>query len=239
MTEPAPDLFNQTRSQRAYRGLSPEQRSLERKQRLLAAALELFAGQGYANTTIEQLCATSKVTARHFYALFANREALLTELYNTIVDDLRDAVAEAISAPELALSAKLELAVQALISQYLRDARRARIGVLESVGVSTAMEQRRRAAIHDIARVIESFLDALVMQGELPTHDYHLVSIAIVGGINELLADWLTRAVPPGIEHLGQEVTRILNALIRGSAERPSQAPENLNRTTAPERRKP
>lgn len=226
MTELDPDLLPPQSVRRAYRGLLPEQRNLERKQRLLAAALELFAQQGYANTTIEQLCAKAKVTARHFYTVFASREAVLTALYNSIVDDLRDAVAIAIALPGLALSAKLELAVQALITQYLSDARRARIGVLESVGVSAAMEQRRRAAIHEIARVIESFINALVQRGELPSHDYHLVSIAIVGGINELLAEWLTSVQPPSIENLGREVIRILHALLRGSAELPSTTPD-------------
>lgn len=203
---------------RAYRGIAPEQRALERQQRLLATALELFARQGYARTPIEQLCAEAKVTTRHFYALFASREALLTELYDRIISNLRDAVLLALSAPEESLEAKLPLAVQALIRHYLADARVARVGVLESVGVSAAMETRRRAAIHGIASLIEHYIDALVARGELPAHDYHLVSVAIVGGINELLAEWLTVAAPPSIEHLSHEVTRILYALIRGSA---------------------
>ena len=83
---------------RAYRGIAPEQRALERKQRLLAAGLALFARQGYARTPIEQLCTEAKVTARHFYALFSSREALLTELYDRIISDLRTAVLLASSA---------------------------------------------------------------------------------------------------------------------------------------------
>lgn len=207
-----------TKPARAYRGIAPEQRALERKQRLLETGLELFARQGYARTPIEQLCAEAKVTTRHFYALFASREALLTELYDRIISDLRNAVLLAISVPEGALESRLPLAVQALITHYLADARIARVGVLESVGVSAAMETRRRAAIHDIAGIIENYIDVLVSRGELPAHDYHLVSVAIVGGINELLAEWLTVASPPSIEHLSHEVTRILYALIRGSA---------------------
>lgn len=207
-----------TKPARAYRGIAPEQRALERKQRLLETGLELFSRQGYARTPIEQLCAEAKVTTRHFYALFPSREALLTELYDRIISNLRNAVLLAISVPEGSLESRLPLAVQALITHYLADARIARVGVLESVGVSAAMETRRRAAIHDIAGIIENYIDVLVSRGELPAHDYHLVSVAIVGGINELLAEWLTVASPPSIEHLSHEVTRILYALIRGSA---------------------
>ena len=84
---------------RSYRGVAPEQRAEERRQRLLAAGLELFARQGYAHTPIEQLCAEAKVTTRHFYALFASREALLTALYDDIVNSLHSAVLAAILQP--------------------------------------------------------------------------------------------------------------------------------------------
>lgn len=206
---------------RAYRGIAPEQRAAERQQRLLDAALELFARQGYARTTIEQLCSEAKVTARHFYALYPTREALLTDLYDRILHQLREAALLAIHAPGQSFEEKIPSAMQALITHYLADSRLARVGVLESVGVSAAMETRRRAAIHDMAGVIEGFVNAMVSRGELPEHNYHLVCVALVGGINELLAEWLTVDKPPSITELSNEIIRIFYALIRGSAALP------------------
>ena len=96
---------------RAYGGVAAEQRAEERKARLLAAALELFARQGYGRTTIEALCSEAKVTARHFYQLFDSREAILRALYDNIIADLRAGVLKAMSAPELNLSEQIPLAV--------------------------------------------------------------------------------------------------------------------------------
>lgn len=203
---------------RAYRGASASQRAEERRERLLAAALELFASQGYAKTTIETLCAEAKVTARHFYLLFDSREALLRALYDDIIGELRAAVLAAVSLPGLSLDEQIPLGVQAMVSHYLEDARRARVGVLEVVGVSPAMEQRRREAIHDIARIIESYVQSLVARGVMPARDYHLICVALTGGINELLAEWLTVPEPPTIARLSTEVIDLLNALIRGAA---------------------
>lgn len=203
---------------RAYRGLAAEQRVAERRERLLATALELFASQGYARTPIETLCAEAKVTARHFYQLFASREALLEALYDGIIQELREAVLAAVSMPGLTLDEQIPLGVQAMVSHYLDDARRARVGVLEVVGVSAAMEQRRRAAIHDIAAILEGYMMSLAARGELPVRNYHLLSVALVGGINELLADWLTVSQPPTIAQLSTEVIDMLNALIRGAS---------------------
>ncbi|MEW6205000.1 MAG: TetR/AcrR family transcriptional regulator [Pseudomonadota bacterium] len=203
---------------RAYGGVAAEQRAEERRERLLAAALELFARQGYSRTTIEALCSEAKVTARHFYQLFDSREAILRALYDNIIADLRAGVLKAMSAPELNLSEQIPLAVSAMVHHYLEDARHARVGVLEVVGVSPQMEARRREAIHDMAGLIEAYLGSLVERGDLPKRNYHLVSVALVGGINELLAEWLTLENPPDIPELSEEIINILNALIRGAA---------------------
>ncbi|HEX4855355.1 MAG TPA: TetR/AcrR family transcriptional regulator [Limnobacter sp.] len=203
---------------RAYGGMAAEQRAEERRERLLSTALELFARQGYARTTIEALCSEAKVTARHFYQLFDSREALLRALYDQIILDLRDGVLQAMSAPKLSLAQQIPLAVNAVVSHYLEDSRRARVGVLEVVGVSQQMEARRREAIHDMAGLIESYLGSLVQQGDLPKRNYHLISIALVGGINELLAEWLMLDNPPDISELSTEIIHILNALIRGAS---------------------
>ena len=198
--------------------MAAEQRAEERKARLLAAALELFARQGYGRTTIEALCSEAKVTARHFYQLFDSREAILRALYDNIIADLRAGVLKAMSAPELNLSEQIPLAVSAMVHHYQEDSRHARVGVLEVVGVSPQMEARRREAIHDMAGLIEAYLNNLVSKGELPKRNYHLVSVALVGGINELLAEWLMLENPPDIPELSEEIINILNALIRGAA---------------------
>lgn len=203
---------------RAYGGVAAEQRAEERKARLLAAALELFARQGYARTTIEALCTEAKVTARHFYQLFDSREDILRALYDNIIADLRAGVLQAMSAPNLNLSEQIPLGVSAMVRHYLEDSRLARVGVLEVVGVSPQMEARRREAIHDMAGLIEAYLGSLVERGDLPQRNYHLISIALVGGINELLAEWLTLENPPDIPELSEEIITILNALIRGAA---------------------
>jgi len=220
-------------STRSYRGMAPEQRAEERRQRLLAAGLELFSRQGYAHTPIEQLCAEAKVTTRHFYALFASREALLTALYDDIVTNLRHAVLAAIAQPDQTLEVKIAQAVQAMVQHYLTDARHARVGVLESVGVSPAMERRRRGAIHAMASGIEHYMNMLAARGEFPQRNFHLSSVAIVGGINELLAEWLTIAEPPPIEQFGHEITRILQALMLGGAMLPAATSLSTSEPTA------
>lgn len=215
-------IIADTKSPRAYRGQAPEQRAAERRQRLLDSALDLFASQGYAKTPIEQLCTHARVTARHFYALFTSREALLAALYDDIMTDLLDATLSAISAPEHTLSDKISNTVKAVLSHYLTDARRAQVGVLEVVGVSATMERRRRLAIHQMATIIEHYLNALISEGRLPARNYHYICIALVGGINELLAESLTAISGRDLAAITVDVEFIIHALFRPLEQSPN-----------------
>lgn len=202
---------------RSYAGLGKEERIAQRRERLMNSALALFSEQGYAKTNIEQLCQHSKVTARHFYELFSSKEDLLLALYQNIIAELSYAVSQAVSTTHQRIEEQVESAVQALVTHYLQDQRLARIGVLEVVGVSERMELVRRAAIHGIARVIERYLNALCQQAALPARNYELASIALVGGINELMADWLTRENPCSLNKLSDEITYLVLAMVRGA----------------------
>ncbi len=179
--------------------------------------MHLFASRGYAHTPIEALCAEAKVTTRHFYEQFESREALLSALYECIVGELRTAVLANLQEPGLDPEQRVEYAIRALIHSYLDDPRHARIGVLEAVGVSAGMERRRREVIHDFARVLEGYSNELARSGVIPVRDYHLISVALVGGINELLAEWLTTDHPPGTQQLIEVISEMLRALILGA----------------------
>jgi len=60
-----------------YGGLSAGARVAARRDRLLAAGLELFGTQGYQCTAIDQVCAEAGLTKPYFYESFRSREELL------------------------------------------------------------------------------------------------------------------------------------------------------------------
>ncbi len=84
---------------RTIKGLDPEARRRQRKDELLESALDLFAANGYANTSIEQICQHATVGYKAFYDEFATKEQLFIELYDAIGGRLLPAVLEAIAEP--------------------------------------------------------------------------------------------------------------------------------------------
>jgi AcrR family transcriptional regulator len=207
---------NERKSRRGYGGLTPQEQDNERRERLLSTALELFTKQGYQRTPIEQLCAESKVTSRYFYQLYETREALLTALFDKIISRTQAAMVGALSKMTLKTEDRIAEAIEAFVHAYAEDARCARICVLEAVGVSTALEKHRRVAIHEFAQIIKMHADLLAQAGMWPKRDYHLLSVAMVGGTNEMLAEWLTVKNPPSIKVLINEIQLLFQIWVRG-----------------------
>lgn len=66
-----------TNAGRTYGGLSPQQRSNDRRERLLNAARALIADSGVAPITVDMVCQQAKLSKRYFYTEFATKDDLL------------------------------------------------------------------------------------------------------------------------------------------------------------------
>src|SRR6202165_1382300 len=85
-------------ARRPYGRVSAEDRSAERRRRLLDAGLELFGTKGIAATTIADICDEAGLTKRYFYESFATIDDLAGAVFADITDRLVEQVAPAIAA---------------------------------------------------------------------------------------------------------------------------------------------
>jgi AcrR family transcriptional regulator len=204
--------------ERRYAGMTADERRAERRRRLLDTALELFGTDGYAYTGIERLCSRAGVTARHFYEEFGSREGLLIALFDDIVRDTLDAVAAAVAAaPRDDAWEMTRAGMLAFVHGMVDDPRRARVQCLEVVGVSPALEARRREVLHLYADLVSEQSRALGLGASSSDRQREAASIALVGGTNELLIEWLTAegAYQATVDELIDDLVRIYVAVGR------------------------
>ena len=67
-----------------------ERRKLEVREKILAAAFDLFLGQGVAATTIEEICERADVANRTFFNHFATRQDMIRALAQRRLVNLHD-----------------------------------------------------------------------------------------------------------------------------------------------------
>jgi AcrR family transcriptional regulator len=188
---------------RTYRGITPSQRQAERRARLLEAGLELFGTLGYARTSIRAVSAAASLNSRYFYESFSSREDLLYSVYEQIVVDIFTKVSEAV-AGENTIEAQARAGLRAGWTAVTEDRRKARIVALEVVGVSERLERLRRETRHALAQLTAD--RALSLAGDLRLRlDPVITARFLMGGIVELLADWingdLTASTDEVVEH--------------------------------------
>jgi len=193
---------------RTYRGMTAEQRQEDRRRRLLDAALDLFASDGYAKATIESLCSSAGVSPANFYDHFDGRAAVMAALYEEIVNRHAERLREALAQAPRSIEDYVRHGVQATVHGWLDDERAARVALIE-VGVAGAdLEPRRLAALERYAEILTRDAD-LLRTAVAPGRDLRLLAVALVGAVTNVLIYYLRTSERPELERLIGELTAI------------------------------
>jgi AcrR family transcriptional regulator len=203
---------------RVYRGQSATERQEERRRRLIEAGLDLFAGQGYLATSIEEICAAAGISTRNFYEQVDGREGLLVLLHDIAMRRAQQAVLDALAgAPHDDVMARVRAPLSAFVDAMTSDPRWARIAYVEAVGISPDVERRRHAWMNRFARLMAAEADAIAERGLAPRRDHELAAVALVGAIDRLIVHWQAssrRRVPARrlVDELARMVVATLSA---------------------------
>jgi len=204
-------------ARRGYGGRSAEELSAERRQRLMDSGLELFGTEGYLPTTVEKLCSHAKVTTRHFYEHFRDREALLIALFESILADTREWVVAVMLDADIPAERRFEAALDVFLAAHLDDPRRARITTQEILGVSARAEAARNRVISGFAGLIEAYLGSLAAAGKLSPRNYRVLAVGIVGAMHELQIAWLDGSLGVSRGELVAELGFLVKAMVKGA----------------------
>ena len=195
---------------RTYSGLSASERDAERRARLLAAGRELIGTQGYAAVSVEKLCAASKVSSRHFYQLYDNKEAAFLDVYDSITKQSLEAAVASLAATEgEPMVQRLPKAFLAYVGPMVQDIRAARIAFVEIMGASPMIEERRLAYRELLVDLVVSEGAAAVARGELRDRDFRFATLALTGAANAIVYDWTLREDREDSSELEAQLTEL------------------------------
>jgi AcrR family transcriptional regulator len=201
---------------RRYRGLSVEERHAQRRERLLDAGLELFGTQGYASSSIRAVSAVASLNSRYFYESFKTREDLLYHVYQRAVAEVAAAVIEATAQAE-SVEDQAREGLRASWRILTEDRRKARVIVLEVVGVSERLERLRRENRHAFADILVHNAMSLAGEDVQLRMDPVLTARSLMGASMEVLVDWIHGDVAASKEEIVEHLTRMYTAVAEAS----------------------
>jgi AcrR family transcriptional regulator len=197
--------------------VTPAQRQADRRERLMEAGLELFGTVGYARTSVRALSAAASLNSRYFYESFDSREDLLYAVYQRIIGDIFTRAIEA-AARETTIKGQARAGLQAAWTAVTEDRRKARVVALEVVGVSERLERLRRQNRHALAKLTADNALSLAEDGVQLRLDPVLTARFLMGGVVEVLLDWVNGDVhaPPDVvvEHFTELFTAAAHAAV-------------------------
>lgn len=202
---------------RRIRGLDADQRRAQRRDQILAAAFDLFARDGYVNTSIEQICQTAYVGNKAFYELFDSKEDCYLALMNGIGEGIERQVEEQLqrAAPGEPEEATVRRVLAAFAHALVDDPRVAVVAFRECTGISPRVEAQRRANRKWAADFLEAFWRSKARSAD--SVDYRAMAVATVGGCFETVADFLHDTDPPrSIDDLTHDLTSFVLAVGNG-----------------------
>ncbi|TDC08670.1 TetR/AcrR family transcriptional regulator [Nonomuraea longispora] len=188
--------------------MSAEQRLADRRERLMTAAYTLYAKPGFAATTIERLCSEARISNRAFYECFGGREELLQALHERCVEESLAVVAKALQEAPPTLAGRVEAGIRAYVEFATADWRRARIMHVEVRRSGDVLAMSRQRAVDSFSRLVE---EASADFPQATPLNRHLVALGVIGGLQELLIEWLLSDDQPTIDELVTVAVHIFN----------------------------
>jgi len=199
---------------RRIRGLDAAERREQRRQAVLAAALRLFADQGYLNTSIEQLCQEAFVSTRSFYDLFQGREDCYKALFRQLTGELEtDMLAGLETIPDDEDTATTIL-LDGLVRGLVSNPARARVLLGPTRAITPDIEVIRRENREWAASFVDGVWTRFGVVG-----DNHAIAIALIGGMFDIVTLWLIDGDPDNDESvsaLAHHLGRFYRAVRRG-----------------------
>jgi AcrR family transcriptional regulator len=194
-----------------YAGQSREERAAGRRERIVAAAVQLFAARRYDEVTVADVCAHARVAKRHFYDDFADRAALLVSVHRELNEWLLTGLAAAAPRRPAGLEELLRPMLAALVRLLAEHPQRARVIYVNA----PRMELRRRGVLRHDAEAIGRLVVPLVGRPRDRVR-FERALLALVAGVSEVVIDWVWRDMTDPPEPLVEHLT-MLGAAILGS----------------------
>lgn len=192
-----------------YGGRTRQERATDRRDRIVAAALGLFATRDYDSVTVADVCAGAKVSKRYFYEHFTDRDALLLALHREQNHWLLAGIAAAAPSRPAPLDELLRPIMRTLIAMLREHPDRARVIYVNA----PRMETRRRGLLRKDAE----FFGRLISQATPQSQDrlwYDRRLLALVAGVTEVVIDWLARDMTDDPDLLADHLTRLGTAIL-------------------------
>jgi AcrR family transcriptional regulator len=165
------------------------------RRRVLAAAMEVFAREGYHAARMDAIAEEAGVSKGALYFHFPGKLQLFSALVDAFAAELAADAAAAIAAHRGGV-ARVKATVAAALTVLGRRRALARIVLIEAASLGPAYAEKRREILGRFAALVRDHLDEAIAEGSIPPVDTSVAAYAWLGALNEVVMQSLQGELP-------------------------------------------
>lgn len=198
---------------RAYAGETHAERVQARRERLLAAGLELIGTEGLAAATVRAVCGASGLNQRYYYESFRDVQDLLVQVYAQQLARLETAILSSVQ-PGLPLSQQVREAASAYFTAIHEDPRLGRVVLFEVLGVSPEVDAAYRAGSQRFEGVVTALIAGAAPESRSAGLDLDVLAQAVVGAMVMVAGNWLLSGFARDQAEIVGSITFVFEAVL-------------------------
>ena len=176
-----------------------QERFVTRQERILDAALDVFAAQGYQQATVDDIASTARTSKGGIYFHFPGKDAIFLALLDRSASLLLARVGERVGAESDPI-AKVDAALLALVRTFGSHRALARLFLVEARGAGPKFHARLADVQSGFIAFLQQQLDEAVAQSLVPPFDTEVASQAWFGALNQVVTSWALADRPRPLE---------------------------------------
>jgi len=175
--------------------------SQETRERILEAAVNVFASKGYHDTKVDDIVAESNTSKGSFYFYFPSKQEIFLALVDSFADLLESRLRARVQA-ETSGVARVDLALRVCLETFGQYRGLAKIALVQATGLGHVFEEKRRAVNDRFIAFIKKNLDEAIAEGGIPALDTEVAACAWIGALNEIVLRWVYTGQPDPVRAL-------------------------------------
>ncbi len=173
----------------------------ETRERILEAAVSVFASKGYHDTKVDDIVSESNTSKGSFYFYFPSKQDIFLALVDSFAELLERQLHNRL-ASETSGMARVDLALRVCLETFGQYRGLAKIALVQATGLGLAFEEKRRAVNDRFIEIIKNNLDEAVADGSIPALDTEVAACAWMGALNEIVLRWVYTGQPDPVRSL-------------------------------------
>jgi AcrR family transcriptional regulator len=180
------------------------------RQKILNAAINVFAQKGYHDTRVDEIVSASDTSKGAVYFHFPSKQEIFLGLVEEFANILEKELLDAINQEQKGVQ-KVDFALRSCMNTFGKYQKLTKIFLIQALGLGAVFEEKRQQINSRFADIIETHLQQAVAEGDIPPIDTEIASYLWMGAIYEVVIRWVYTGSP----HPDRSLPQLRRLLLR------------------------